>query len=779
MPRPKMIKRFTLILSLAGFLAAPFAGAAASALVAYADLPQLQRTSLMEKEAKLIVEMLETMHFESAEISSETFEALIAKFMEDLDYSRLYFLASDEKAFKEKYGPTLGFELRYRGNLEMAFEIYERYRAKATERIEWALAELEKDWDFKADESFVFDRRESPWPESEAEADDLWRRRLKYELLQEVLSEKTMEEAKERIVKRYERMNRSIKEFDSKDVEEAFLTSLTQMFDPHSTFFSSKTFEDFNIQMRLSLVGIGAMLSEEDGYCVVKELVPGAPAKRSSTLKPNDRIVAVAQEGKEPVDIVGMGLRKIVEMIRGEKGTAVTLTVIPAERADETARKEVTIVRDVVHINSSRASGQIYEVPQTDGTVMPIGVIEIPTFYGDEQYDEFGNRVVTSVTADVEELVIKMEAAGAKGIVLDIRHNGGGLLEEAINMTGLFIRRGPVVQVREKNGYVRPEMDRDPKVVYTGPLAVLTTRYSASASEILAGALQNYGRAIVLGNSSTHGKGTVQQVFSLDEYVLRKDLADDKAGAAKLTVRKFYLPNGFSTQRKGVVPDIQLESLEEVTAVGEGDLPNALAWDFIKPVARFVEMTLRSSLVDALRDSTLDRQNSLEEFSFHKERLAWYKEREERKEVSLNIEARKAMKEADEAFLDSKKEEQRKLAALNFPATEVKLESVIADEAKNATESAFNPEPDAPEVSAAEEPAPSESAGEETPAESMADADSDSDSEEEDDVPDFDILLRETLRIVSDAIRLEPDPDNWRQPALPLASKSRFEKLVN
>src|SRR5690606_14869211 len=238
--RKPMIKRFALALSLAASLAAPALVAADSKLVAYADLPQLQRTSLMEKEAKLIVEMLETMHFESAEISNETFDQLITKFMQDLDYNRLYFLATDERAFKEKYAPTLGFELRYRGNLEIAFDIYEVYRKKATARIEWALAELQKEWDFQADETFVFDRSEAAWPETAEEADTLWRHRLKYELLQEVLGDKTLDEAKERIVKRYERMNRSIKEFDSKDVEEAFLTSLTQMFDPHSTYFSSK-----------------------------------------------------------------------------------------------------------------------------------------------------------------------------------------------------------------------------------------------------------------------------------------------------------------------------------------------------------------------------------------------------------------------------------------------------------------------------------------------------------------------------------------------------------
>lgn len=738
-------------------------------------MPELSSTPLMESEAKLIVDMLETMHFESEEISPESFSELITHFMENLDYNKLYFLEEHNQSFMEKYGTTLGFKLRYQGDFQAAFDIYKLYRDRAIERVAWVQEKLKQDWTFDQDEYFIYDRSESPWPTSEEESDELWRLRIKYEILQEILNEKTQEEAKERVAKRYDRMLRSIYEFDKKDVQEVFLTSLTKMFDPHSSFLSSDTLEDFNISMRLKLIGIGAMLSEEDGYCVIRELVPGAPAIRSKKLKPNDKIVAVAQEGEEAVDIIGMSLSKVVDKIRGEKGTKVTLTVIPADATDNSVRENVVIVRDEVHINSARATAKIFEVPDENGDISPIGVIEIPSFYGGDEYFENGKRHITSVTADVEELVLKMKAEGVQGIVLDLRRNGGGLLDEAIRMTGLFIRRGPVVQVREKSGYVTPHMDRDPKVSYSGPLAVLTSRYSASASEILAGALQNYGRSITIGNTSTHGKGTVQQVFSLDQYVLRKNVANDRAGAAKLTIRKFYLPNGFSTQRKGVVPDIQLQSIEEVIAVGEADLPESLSWDYIKPVARFVEMTLKNSLLETLIDKSEARTQSLEEFQFLKKRLEWYMEREDRKEISLNLEQRKVMMEEDEAFLDSIKDEQRLLAENNFQFSEIKLDSVIREEAQRAKEEAeIEAEKDQSETQAA--PSASEDASSE---EVASTSETEVANEEEEELPDFDIQLRETLRIMTEAIEISPNPVDWSQPALPIASKSRFEKLLN
>lgn len=732
------------------------------------DLPALEPTELMAQETKLVIEMLETIHFKNEEISDNTFERLITEYMENLDFNKLYFKEAHEAEFKRKYSGMLGHELRYNGELTAAFEMYEVYREIALHRIQWALEKIRGEWSFDQDESYQFDRSEAEWPKTEEEADELWTKRIKYELLQELLNDKSIEEARENIGKRYNRMLRRIKEFAASDVQEVFLTSLTQMFDPHSTFFSSETFEDFTIGMKLSLVGIGALLSEEDGYCVIKELIAGGPAKRSNELHPNDRIVAVAQEGEEAEDIVGMSLRKVVDRIRGEKGTNVYLTIIPADAPDDSVRKTVVIERDNVRINSSRCTAQLIEVPTGDGNKTPIGVIDIPSFYGSEEIGSDGRTVVTSVTADVEEHIRKLRDLGAQGIVLDLRRNGGGLLDEATDMTGLFIPRGPVVQVKDPYGKVWPVSDRDPKVVYSGPLMVLTSRYSASASEIVAGALQNYGRAIVIGNESTHGKGTVQQVLPLEDYVISRLVSQEKAGAAKLTVRKFYLPNGFSTQRKGVVPDITLPSVEQIMAVGESELPNALAWDYINPARRFMEMTLKDSFVEYLQAQSAQRQSELEEFQFLQQRIDWYKEREERTSVSLNLETRKRLMEEDKSFIESMKDKQRELAALNFPSTEVKLDAVLAEMEENGEES----DDQASKSSTATD-------------EMMALTDIDPDSakengeEEEEPVPDFDIHLRESLRILVNAIEQSDNPSDWKQPALPIASKTRFEELVN
>ncbi len=753
-------------------------------LIDRSELPVLEPTDLMSQETMRVIEMLETLHFNNEEISDKTFTVLIRDYMEDLDYNKLYFLREHEQEFIDSFGPRLSMQLRHKGDLDAAFTIYEQYRDIALDRIQWVLDRLAEDWAFDGDEEYEYDRSEGEWPASIEEANELWVKRLKQEMLQEVLNEKTVEESRERIVKRYERQLRSIKEFGSSDVQEVFLTSLTHLFDPHSTFFSSKTFEDFSIHMRLSLVGIGALLSEEDGYCVIKELIPGGPAKNTTDLKPNDRIVSVAQGDTEAVDIVGMSLRKVVDQIRGEKGTIVNLTIIPADAADESERRVVTIVRDTVRINSSRCEGEILEVPTENGDTMKMGVIDIPGFYGSEEVDEQGNRIVTSVTADVEELVIKMKDAGVTAIVLDLRRNGGGLLNEAVDMTGLFISRGPVVQVKDPYGKILPRTDRNPKVVYNGPLAVLTSRYSASASEIVAGALQNYGRALVIGNESTHGKGTVQQLLPLEDYVLRAYHSKNKAGAAKLTIQKFYLPNGFSTQQKGVVSDISLPSVDEITAVSEADLDNVLAWDYVKPARSFVEMTLKKSFVDDLHNQSEQRQIKLEEFAFLKERINWYQERDEQTAISLNLEKRKQMMEEDQGFIDKMKDQQRKLAELNFESTEIKLDAVLKEEAENEEEE------ETPEVSKSDT-APMKEDGEfadnaegfevDPDAEQTEVAENETDEEEDEEpLPEFDIQLRETLRIMVDAVNASPNINDWKQPALPLASsKSRFEKLIN
>lgn len=704
------------ILSLAGFVPAFHA-------VAEEALP-LRPTPLMANETKIVLNLLEQVHYLNAPVSESDFHNLITEFMTTWDQQRLFFTAADEEYFHENIGPVLLATIREEGNLLPAFQIFSVYRDRATSRIEWVLKALDGDFDFSTDDNYLIDRTEASWPGSVEEADELWNKRLKFELIPDLLNEKTIEESRETVAKRYERMLKGLSEITAGEIQETFLTTLTHMYDPHSTYLSAETLEDFSIQMRLSLVGIGALLSSEDGYCVIKELIPGGPAILSNDLHPNDKIVAVAQGDEEPVDIVGMKLRKVVNMIRGEKGTTIVLTINPGDAVDDSVRRQVTLVRDVVRLNASRSKASIHEVPQTDGAVLPIGVIEIPSFYGSLGSDGPDGEPPTSVTADVEELLEKLKDAGVKGVILDLRNNGGGLLEEAVDLTGLFISKGPVVQVKDHDGRVDPRPDTDAKIAYDGPLMVLTSHYSASASEIVAGALQNYGRAIIIGDSSTHGKGTVQAVLEMRNFISSAMFKEGHTGATKLTTQKFYLPNGFSTQRKGVVPDVIIPSIDDFLAVGEADLPNSLPWDTIYPL-RFNGRELDDSLVDFMNRGTSLRMAALDEFRFNSDRIDWFRERQEMKEISLNLDSRRNRKGAEETFRDEMKARQNTLAESNYKFTEVLLSSVENNE---------NPAPTMEDL-----------VGE----------------DEEDPVAEFDIPLREALRVLRDVINVAPDPQDW------------------
>jgi carboxyl-terminal processing protease len=487
-------------------------------------------------------------------------------------------------------------------------------------------------------------------------------------------------------------------------------------------------------------VGIGALLWVEDDHCVVKEIITGGPADLDRRLKPNDKIIAVGQigaEAGEPVDVIGMKLRKIVELIRGEKGTQVRLVVQPAESVDGSTREEIVITRDVVNLDSARAKAAIFEVPDREGNIRPIGVISLPTFYGPDSGAE--GKEQNSATKDIAELIRRLNDAGVQGLVLDLRNNGGGLLSEAVELTGLFIPKGPVVQVRNYYGDVKVDSDHDASIAYTGPLAVLVSRFSASASEIVAGALQNYGRAVVIGDSSTHGKGTVQTVVEMGG--LNQQLARERSGAAKLTIQKFYLPNGSSTQLNGVVPDIVLPSIEDLLPmVGEKDLPHALVWDEI-PSSFFDGRPLASRVLTPLREASLSRQDTLEEFAYLKRHIDWFRTRQEQKEISLNLEERRRQKDHDEAFKDEMDAERERLAAANFAFKEFHLGK-----------------PPKPNKKA--EPAEN---GDEPALEMTTDASEGYDK--------LDIHLREALRVVGDALDMARNPQFAAEQA-PLTAKA-------
>ncbi len=698
-------------------------------------------------EVTTMVELLEQMHFNheavNAEPKAQLGRDLIQDYMGDLDGQRLFFLATDQEAFSRRYANALYYNLRTLGRLDAAFDIYVQYEKRVEHRVNWIFEELKRDHDFTRPETYPVDRSKAAWPATAAEADDLWRRRIKLELMQDLLDHKTLDQARENVRKRYERMLKNLADIETDDVAELFLTSLASLYDPHSTYFSPETYEDFNIQMRLSLVGIGAVLAREDDQCVVKEIVPGSPADLSKQIHPNDRIVAVKPPGSaEAIDVIGMKLRKIVDLIRGEKGTKVTLTLAPGGAADGSPHKEVTIVRDVVKLNSARARAAIYEVPGPDGAVAPIGVITLPSFYGlsGSDDDSAPPEERFSATQDVAELIKRLEAAGIKGLVLDLRHNGGGLLSEAINLAGLFIDKGPVVQVKSFTGEVQVDSDEDVPIRYTGPLAVLTSRFSASASEIVAGALQNYGRAIIVGDRSTHGTGSVQMLVEMKTATRMLARLPVKTGAAKLTIQKFYLPNGASTQNRGVTPDIILPSIDEYMPIGESDLPHALIYDEI-PATVFDGHPLAPQLLARLRAASDSRQASLEEFAYLRKGIDRFKVKQAEKELSLSLEERRQERTADDAFKKSMDAERDRLAKGDFPYREITLV------------------PPLPKPAVAK------------PADGSSGDDEDSLSTDDDPgITKLDIPLRESMRVLTDALSLSKNREYWVDGTAPLTA---------
>jgi len=701
-------------------------------------------------EVTTMVELLEQMHFNheavNAEPKAQLGRDLIQDYMGDLDGQRLFFLATDQEAFSRRYANALYYNLRTLGRLDAAFDIYVQYEKRVERRVDWIFEELKRDTDFTRPETYPVDRSKAAWPATAAEADDLWRRRLKLELMQDLLDHKTLDQARENVRKRYERMLKNLADIETDDVAELFLTSLASLYDPHSTYFSPETYEDFNIQMRLSLVGIGAVLAREDDQCVVREIVPGSPADLSKQIHPSDRIVAVKPPGSaEAIDVIGMKLRKIVDLIRGEKGTKVTLTLAPGGAADGSAHKEVTIVRDVVKLNSARARAAIYEVPGPDGAIAPIGVITLPSFYGlsGSDDDSAAPEERFSATQDVAELIKRLQAAGIKGLVLDLRHNGGGLLSEAINLAGLFIDKGPVVQVKSFTGEVQVDSDEDVPIRYAGPLAVLVSRFSASASEIVAGALQNYGRAIIVGDRSTHGKGSVQMIVEMKTATRVLARLPVKTGAAKLTIQKFYLPNGASTQNRGVTPDIVLPSIDEYMPIGESDLPHALIYDEI-PATVFDGHPLAPRLLARLRAASDSRQASLEEFAYLRKGIDRFKVKQAEKELSLNLAERREERAADDAFKKSMDAERDRLAKGDFPYREITLV------------------PPLPKPAAAK------------PADNGGGDDDDSLSTDDDPgITKLDIPLRESMRVLTDALSLSQNREYWVDGTAPLTAFGR------
>jgi len=619
----------------------------------------------------LTARILENSQFAHHRLDDGLAGKFLDRYLDTLDGGRMIFLQSDEEEFA-RFRPELAQAIRRKGDTRPAQIIFQRYLERLDQRA-GCVAELLKTekFDFTADESYHYDRKNAPRPRDLAAAKELWRQHLRFEYLQEKLAGKKEDEIAQTLCRRSARLVQTMRKFSDQAVLELYLDALAHVYDPHSDYMGREELQSFNIGMNLSLVGIGATLQSEDGYCKIRELVAGGPAARSGRLKNGDRIVGVAQGGsKEFTDLVDMPLSQAVDLIRGAKGSTVTLSIIPAGAADSAARKTVAIVRDEIKLEDQQAKARIVDLPVGNGRTRRVGVVDLPGFYAG---DEKGAR---SATADVARLVRRLKQENVTGLILDLRRNGGGSLEEAINLTGLFIPSGPVVQTRTLDGRVQVGADRDGSELYDGPLVVLTSRFSASASEIVAGALQDYGRAVIVGDTSTFGKGTVQTIVPLTRVMQQEGMAPEgDPGALKVTISKFYRPSGKSTQLKGVRSDIVLPSLTDALGVGEAELENPLPWDTIAGLdvasADRVEPYL----------ATL-RARSAERIAHNAGFAAMEKDREqirrnrEVRSVSLNEAGRRREKTEDEARLEARRKDLLSRADTEPPTYEITLKHV-------------------------------------------------------------------------------------------------------
>ena len=602
--------------------------------------------------ARLIAQLMPKNHISAKGLDDTISQRALALFTKSLDPLKLYFYQSDIDEFNRNASQI--DDMVQKGDLSLAYKIFGRFIQRVDERVAVAQELLDGDFDFSKDETIVVDPEAAKYAKTPAEAKDRWRRQIKYALLDLKDEGKVGDEAVDTLRRRYGRYARRWKQTDSDDLLEMFLTSVTNGYDPHSTYMSPSTLEDFQIQMSLNLDGIGAQLREKDGNTVVSRVIPGGAAAKHGKLKSDDVIVTVGQgKSGESVDIVEMPLSDVVDLIRGKAGTTVRLGVKPGGVGNV---EEYQIVRATIALEESAARGEIIEHKNPDGGKdLKIGYINLPSFYLDMDAARRDERDYRSSTRDVRRIINDFKAKGVDGIVLDLSKNGGGSLTEAINLTGLFIDSGPVVQVKNSDGSVQAYSDENSGTAWNGPLGVLTSKFSASASEIFAGAIQDYKRGIVIGDPATHGKGTVQTLMNLGQRLFGNNRQN--YGALKVTLQQFYLPDGESTQLKGVLSDIILPSLTSKMDVGEGDLKYALEHDTV-PVARHnLYSMVPNNLLDQLRKKSAARVEQDEEFTDLLRRVELYVTQKDQEAVSLEEEAFLARRKE----LDSQKEEEEEL----------------------------------------------------------------------------------------------------------------------
>ena len=722
------------------------------------------------KIAQVVGKLLDQGHYnhEQMPLDDKVSAQFLKGYFDALDFNRMVFLEPDLDEFTKRYGAKLDDAIK-NGDTSPGIEIYDRYMQRLEERNQFVQKRLKEPFDFTTDESFLISRNKAPWPKDRAEADELWQTRVKWELLQGKLAKEKPEETLRTVTKRYNRLVKNMRELDSEEILQIYLSALSHVYDPHSDYMPPTEATNFDIQnVKLKLSGIGALLRSEDGFARIQSLVPGGPAELSKQLKPKDRIIAVAQGDDEAVDAVDMKLNKVVDMIRGKQGTIVKLTIVPANSPDGSEKKIVKLVRDEIKLTEQYAKAKVYDHPGELGRTIRLGVINLPQFY-------------ENCAADVEKLIERLNKEHISGLVLDLRHNGGGILQEAIALTGLFVKKGPVVQVKDSRGETKVLNDENTKVAYDGPLIVLVGHLSASASEIVAAALQDYERALIVGDQSTHGKGTVQTLQTLNPFIRPGLVAD--AGKLKFTIQKFYRIAGGTTQKYGVTSDIILPSPTDYMELGESFLPNCLEADRTTALNYEHVGRVKPYLGD-LDKRSKERIARSVDFTYVSEDIEQLKKQRADKTISLNEAKRLQEKKEQRAKSDARKEERKQrpptgeqvfdltleIVDKNLPlqavlatkgkesevATGSANDRIVAPEVKSLTLSSIPLSPAtnaAPKVAAANKGKPevlgAASDSKDAPA---TDADGDDPAEALDTTPAIDVHLNEALNITNDYI---------------------------
>lgn len=602
---------------------------ALEAKLSKADLPLLAPEVQHTTASKRVTSRLTRSHYKHFNLNDEFSQAMFNRYVEMLDYNKNIFTQSDINSFVE-WSVQLDDQLKS-GSNKIAFKLYNLANEKRFERFSYALTLLDEEIKFDVDESMMVDRSDAEWPKSQSEVNELWRKRVKYDALNLKLTGKDWPEIKEMLEKRYNNAMKRISQTKSEDVFQLYMNAFAREVDPHTSYLSPRNAEQFQSEMNLSLEGIGAVLQMTEDYTVIRSLVAGGPASNSKQLSEGDRIIGVAQDKDDMVDVIGWRLDDVVQLIKGPKGTKVRLHILPEAKGAKSY--DVTIVRDKIRLEDRAVKSEIHEKGGKK-----IGVLEVPSFY-------------VGLSKDTDKLIAELKEKEVDGIVVDLRNNGGGALTEATALSGLFIKSGPIVQVRDSYGRIEQNSDTGNQISYEGPVTVLVNRYSASASEIFAAALQDYGRAVILGENS-FGKGTVQQHRSLNHIY---DLFEKELGYVQYTIQKFYRINGGSTQNKGVVPDIPFPTAIDPDETGESVEDNALPWDQIKK-AEYSELDDKSKLITNLTSLHDKRIAKDLEFSFIIEDIAEYKAEKEDNSISLKESVRNS---------DQDKSEDKRLSRIN------------------------------------------------------------------------------------------------------------------